>query len=88
VQLAHDSLLTSPPLILPPPPSLPPSSENAIDCSSFFDDLADVELWQIADFLVSIKNCPDARLMCRHWREWCKNNPSSVPAPQIGLKLY
>ncbi|KAJ1413574.1 HAD-like domain-containing protein [Ochromonadaceae sp. CCMP2298] len=62
--------------------------ENAIDCSSFFDDLADVELWQIADFLVSIKNCPDARLMCRHWREWCKNNPSSVPAPQIGLKLY
>jgi len=39
--------------------------ENAIDCSSFFDDLSDVELWQIADFLVSIKSCPDVRLMCR-----------------------
>lgn len=54
--------------------------ENAIDCSSFFDDPTDVELWQIADFLVSIRSCKDVRLMCRHWREWCRNNPSTVPA--------
>lgn len=54
--------------------------ENAIDCSSFFDDPADVELWQIADFLVSIKSCPDVRLVCKHWREWCRNNPSAIPA--------
>jgi len=53
--------------------------ENAIDCTSFFDDPTDVELWQIADFLLSIKNCDDVRPYCRHWREWCKNNPSSVP---------
>ncbi len=26
--------------------------ENAIDCSTFIDDPADVELWQIADFLI------------------------------------
>ena len=39
--------------------------ENAIDCSSFFDDMADVELWQIADFLISIKSCADVRTKCR-----------------------
>lgn len=53
--------------------------ENAIDCSSFFDDPSDVELWQIADFLEGIKQCDDVRAYCRHWREWCRNNPSSVP---------
>lgn len=54
--------------------------ENAIDCTSFFDDPRDVELWQIADFLISIKSCSDVREVCRSWREWCKNNPnSSVP---------
>lgn len=53
--------------------------ENAIDCSSFFDDPTDVELWQIADFLVSIKSCPDVRQVCKQWREWCRNNPSEFP---------
>ena len=53
--------------------------ENAIDCTSFFDDPQDVELWQIADFLVSIKSCPDVRKVCRYWREWVSSNPSSVP---------
>lgn len=53
--------------------------ENAIDCTSFFDDPADVELWQIADFLEGVRGCEDVRAYCRHWREWCRNNPSSVP---------
>mmetsp|Transcript_10586 Transcript_10586/g.11420 ORF Transcript_10586/g.11420 Transcript_10586/m.11420 type:complete len:310 (-) Transcript_10586:821-1750(-) len=53
--------------------------ENAIDCTSYFDDPSDVELWQIADFLEGIRNCDDVRAYCRHWREWCRNNPSSVP---------
>jgi RNA polymerase II subunit A small phosphatase-like protein len=39
--------------------------ENAIDCSSYFDDPADIELWQIADFLESIKDCDDVRSHCR-----------------------
>lgn len=53
--------------------------ENAIDCTSFFDDPLDVELWQIADFLISIKACPDVRNVCRNWRDWVNSNPSSVP---------
>ena len=53
--------------------------ENAIDCTSFFDDPLDVELWQIADFLISIKACPDVRNVCRYWRDWVNCNPSSVP---------
>lgn len=54
--------------------------ENAIDCFSFIDDPRDVELWEIADFLESIKGVKDVRFFCRTWREWCKNNPnSSVP---------
>ena len=53
--------------------------ENAIDCTSFFDDPLDVELWQIADFLISIKSCPDVRNVCRNWRDWVNSNPSSVP---------
>lgn len=53
--------------------------ENAIDCSSYFDDPTDTELWEIADFLESIKDSDDVRSHCRHWREWCRSNPSSVP---------
>jgi len=53
--------------------------ENAIDCTSFFDDFQDIELWQIADFLLSIKSCPDVRKVCPYWREWVNRNPSSVP---------
>jgi hypothetical protein len=40
--------------------------ENAIDCSSFFDDPADVELWQIADFLINIRSSEDVRPFCRY----------------------
>lgn len=53
--------------------------ENAIDCSSFFDDPSDVELWQIADFLEGIRSSEDVRHHCRRWREWCRDHPSSVP---------
>ena len=53
--------------------------ENAIDCSSFLYDPKDVELWQIGDFLCGIYGCEDVRLVCRHWREWVKNNKSTVP---------
>jgi RNA polymerase II subunit A small phosphatase-like protein len=53
--------------------------ENAIDCGSFFDDPMDVEMWQIADFLESIAEAEDVRHHCRHWREWCETNPTSVP---------
>lgn len=53
--------------------------DNAIDCTSFIDDPTDVELWQIGDFLVGIRNCEDVRLLCRHWREWCRHHPSTVP---------
>lgn len=48
--------------------------ENAIDCSTFIDDPSDVELWQIAQFLVGIKGCDDVRRYCRGWREWCRDN--------------
>ena len=42
------------------------SLENAIDCGSFIDDLSDVELWQLADFLLDIKSCDDVRSHCRY----------------------
>lgn len=48
--------------------------ENAIDCTSFIDDPDDVEMWQIADFLTSIKAVDDVRPHCRFWREWCDKN--------------
>ena len=47
------------------PPSYTFHPENAIDCSSFIDDPADVEMWQIADFLIGIKDCDDVRDHCR-----------------------
>lgn len=39
--------------------------ENAIDCSSFIDNQTDVEMWYIADFLISISKCDDVRQHCR-----------------------
>lgn len=48
---------------------LPPllcCAENAIDCGSFIDDLSDIELWQLADFLLDIKSCDDVRTHCRY----------------------
>lgn len=41
--------------------------ENAIDCSTFIDDPRDVELWQIADFLVAISKSEDVRQHCRYF---------------------
>ena len=61
------------------PPSYTFHPENAIDCTSYFDDPSDVELWQIADFLESISDCSDVRKHCTTWRSWVKRNPSSVP---------
>jgi len=48
------------------PPSYTFHPENAIDCSSFIDDPADVEMWQIGDFLEGIKDCEDVRKFCRY----------------------
>jgi RNA polymerase II subunit A small phosphatase-like protein len=48
------------------PPSYTFHPENAIDCSSFIDDPADVEMWQIGDFLEGIKDCEDVRQFCRY----------------------
>jgi len=53
--------------------------ENAIDCTSFIDDPNDIEMWQIADFLISVKDVEDVRKHCKGWREWCKLNPSMIP---------
>ncbi len=51
--------------------------ENAIDCSSFIDDPADVELDQIARFLVGVKNVVDVRSVCGLWRDW----------PNVNMKM-
>ena len=56
-------------------------AENAIDCSSFFDDPGDVELYEIADFLLHIAQVDDVRAHCRHWRDWCKAHSTSAPPP-------
>lgn len=53
--------------------------ENAIDCGTFIDDPNDIEMWQIADFLIGIKDVDDVRTQCRHWREWCRTHPTSAP---------
>ena len=44
--------------------------ENAIDCSSFIDDMSDRELDQIGRFLVGIKDVDDVRGMVNLWRHW------------------
>jgi len=44
--------------------------ENAIDCSSFFDDPNDNELWIIGKFLTTIRSCDDVRALCRNWRTY------------------
>jgi RNA polymerase II subunit A small phosphatase-like protein len=49
---------------------------NAIDCSSFFDDENDRELDQIGAFLAAIKDVKDVRELLRHWRTWPKLAPS------------
>ena len=44
--------------------------ENAIDCSSFIDDVNDRELDQIGRFLVGIKDVDDVRGTVNLWRHW------------------
>jgi RNA polymerase II subunit A small phosphatase-like protein len=46
--------------------------ENAIDCSSFIDDPADRELFQIGSFLRGVKNVNDVRErgVMNMWRQW------------------
>mmetsp|Transcript_33529 Transcript_33529/g.76556 ORF Transcript_33529/g.76556 Transcript_33529/m.76556 type:complete len:470 (-) Transcript_33529:275-1684(-) len=44
--------------------------ENAIDCSSFIDDVSDRELDQIGRFLVGIKDVDDVRGVVNLWRHW------------------
>ena len=44
--------------------------ENAIDCTSFIDDVTDRELDQIGKFLVGVKDVKDMRGMINLWRHW------------------
>lgn len=53
--------------------------DNAIGCGSYIDDNKDIEMWQIADFLESIRHVDDVRDHCRMWREWCYKHPSTIP---------
>ncbi len=46
---------------------------HAIDCSSFIDDPTDTEMWQIADFLISIADCEDVSHKCNSWRDWVQS---------------
>ncbi len=46
--------------------------ENAIDCSSFIDDPTDMELEQIGNFLIAIRDIPDVRNICTLWKQWPK----------------
>jgi RNA polymerase II subunit A small phosphatase-like protein len=44
--------------------------DNAIDCSSFIDDSADRELYQIGGFLKEIRNVRDVRNHCSQWKNF------------------
>lgn len=44
--------------------------ENAIDCGSFIDDPKDVELEQIGQFLIGLKDVSDVRGTVNLWRHW------------------
>ncbi|KAL3806120.1 hypothetical protein ACHAXA_006104 [Cyclostephanos tholiformis] len=44
--------------------------ENAIDCSSFIDDVSDRELEAIGKFLVGVKDVGDVRGTVNLWRHW------------------
>ena len=44
--------------------------ENAIDCSSFIDDVNDRELDQIGKCLIGMKDVPDVRGTVNLWRHW------------------
>jgi len=44
--------------------------ENAIDCTSFIDDVSDRELDHIGKFLVGVKDVRDVRGTVNLWRHW------------------
>jgi len=44
--------------------------QNAIDCSSFIDDIMDRELDHIGKFLTGVKDVKDVRDVCYQWRNW------------------
>ncbi|KAL9187154.1 hypothetical protein ACHAXT_010874 [Thalassiosira profunda] len=44
--------------------------ENAIDCTSFIDDVSDRELDHIGKFLVGLKDVDDVRGTVNLWRHW------------------
>ncbi|KAL7543265.1 hypothetical protein ACHAWF_007353, partial [Thalassiosira exigua] len=44
--------------------------ENAIDCSSFIDDVSDRELDHIGKFLAGVKDVDDVRGTANLWRHW------------------
>jgi carboxy-terminal domain RNA polymerase II polypeptide A small phosphatase len=60
--------------------------ENAIDCGSFIDDMGDIEMWLIGDFLQGISKCDDVRSYCNKWREWCKKHPNQSTVPKHMLE--
>eukprot|EP00559_Dactyliosolen_fragilissimus_P009366 CAMPEP_0184856820 /NCGR_PEP_ID=MMETSP0580-20130426/2001_1 /TAXON_ID=1118495 /ORGANISM="Dactyliosolen fragilissimus" /LENGTH=562 /DNA_ID=CAMNT_0027352071 /DNA_START=977 /DNA_END=2665 /DNA_ORIENTATION=- len=43
---------------------------NAIDCTSFIDDINDRELDQIGAFLAGVRNVDDVRDVSNLWRDW------------------
>ena len=53
--------------------------ENAIDCTSFIDDVKDRELDQIARFLADVRKVDDVRTVCHQWKDWpvTKDAPGS-----------
>ena len=53
--------------------------ENAIDCTSFIDDVKDRELDQIARFLTDVRKVDDVRTVCHQWKDWpvTKDAPDS-----------
>uniref|UniRef100_A0A7S1XYT3 FCP1 homology domain-containing protein n=1 Tax=Phaeomonas parva TaxID=124430 RepID=A0A7S1XYT3_9STRA len=44
--------------------------ENSIHCTSFFDDMSDMELDAIGDFLVDLKDVEDVREHLHEWQEF------------------
>jgi len=56
--------------------------QNAIGCTSFFDDPTDTELKVIGDFLVDIVDVEDVRDHCRYWETGCKNKHAITNSPR------
>lgn len=50
--------------------------ENAIGCYTWTDEMDDIELQEIADFLVLIKDVDDVRQHLKHWRQGAKYEPN------------